>query len=307
MTGDLRSYKYHAAAIFTVTVWGATFVSTKVLIENSLSPSEIFFLRFALAYLCIWPLTYLLRDRESPRKGWWQQLWAERWSDELMIALAGMVGGSMYFLCENAALVHAPASNVSLIVCTAPVWTAMLLSVLYRGERMSRRQIGGCLVAFAGVVLVVLNGHFVLHLAPAGDLLSLAAALMWMIYSLIIKHLAGHYPTLFITRKIFFYGLLTILPAFWFDPPSFDPAVLARPVVWTNLLFLGVVASMLCFVLWNAVMHRLGAVRTTNYIYFNPLVTIITAAVFIDERITLTALAGAALILWGMWQAERRR
>ena len=274
-------YKYHAAALFTVAVWGATFVSTKVLIAHSLTPAEIFLLRFALAYVCIWPLS----------KG--------------RLAAAGVTGGSLYFLTENMALEYAPASNVSLIVCTAPVWTALLLSLVYRGERMTRRQIGGSALAFAGMVLVVLNGRFVLHLSPKGDLLALSAALLWMVYSLAVKRIGGRYPAVFITRKVFFYGLLTILPVFAFQPFSVGAEVLARPAVWGNLLFLGVVASMLCYILWNAAMHRLGAVRTTNYIYFNPLVTIVTAALCIGERITAAALAGAALILYGMWRAER--
>lgn len=99
-----------------------------------------------------------------------------------------------------------------------------------------------------------------------------------MVYSLAVKRIGGRYPAVFITRKVFFYGLLTILPVFAFQPFSVGAEVLARPAVWGNLLFLGVVASMLCYILWNAAMHRLGAVRTTNYIYFNPLVTIVTAA-----------------------------
>ena len=285
-------YRYHIAALFTVAVWGATFVSTKVLIANSLTPAEIFLLRFAIAYACIRPVS---RGR----------LWAAGWRDELTLAAAGVTGGSLYFLTENMALEFAPASNVSLIVCTAPVWTALLLSLAYRSERMTRRQAAGSALAFAGMVLVVLNGRFVLHLSPRGDLLALSAALLWMVYSLVIKRVGGRYPAIFITRKVFFYGLLTILPVFLFQPFSVDPGVLARPAVWGNLLFLGIIASMLCYILWNAAMHRLGAVRTTNYIYINPLVTILTAALCIGERITAAALAGAALILYGMWRAER--
>ncbi|WP_418407280.1 DMT family transporter [Alistipes sp.] len=285
-------YRYHIAALFTVAVWGATFVSTKVLIANSLTPAEIFLLRFAIAYACIWPVS---RGR----------LWAAGWRDELTLAAAGVTGGSLYFLTENMALEFAPASNVSLIVCTAPIWTALLLSLAYRSERMTRRQVAGSALAFAGMVLVVLNGRFVLHLSPRGDLLALSAALLWMVYSLVIKRVGGRYPAIFITRKVFFYGLLTILPVFLFQPFSVDAGVLARPAVWGNLLFLGIIASMLCYILWNAAMHRLGAVRTTNYIYINPLVTILTAALCIGERITAAALAGAALILYGMWRAER--
>lgn len=294
MSANRREYIYHLAAILTVAVWGTTFVSTKVLITNGLSPIEIFLLRFALAYICILPA--------APRP-----LMAASWRDELTLAAAGLSGGSLYFLTENFALKYAPASNVSLIVCTAPIWTALLLSLCYRSERMNRRQIAGSAVAFVGMALVVLNGRFLLQLSPRGDLLALAAALLWMVYSLVIKRIGNRYPTLFITRKIFFYGLVTLLPALLIRPWSVGIETLARPIVWGNLLFLGIVASMLCYVVWNAVMKRLGAVRTTNYIYINPLTTILAATLCIDERITSVALAGTVLILIGMWLAERSK
>ena len=289
----LSEYRYHLAALFTVSVWGATFVSTKALIAAGLTPAEIFLMRFALGYLCILPL--------APRR-----LRAENRRDEAAFAAAGVGGGSRYFLLENVALEYAPASNVSLLVCTAPVWTALAAGRADRGERMTRRQAAGAALAAAGMALVVLNGRFVLHISPAGDLLALAAALSWMGYSLVIKRLGARYPASFIARKVFFYGMATILPVFAFRPFAATGELLARPVVWANLLFLGVVASGFCYALWNAVMRRLGAVRATNYIFFNPLVTMLTAALCIGERITAPALAGAAMILCGMWHAERR-
>lgn len=289
----LSEYRYHLAALFTVSVWGATFVSTKALIAAGLTPAEIFLMRFALGYLCILPL--------APRR-----LRAENRRDEAAFAAAGVCGGSLYFLLENVALEYAPASNVSLLVCTAPVWTALAAGRADRGERMTRRQAAGAALAAAGMALVVLNGRFVLHISPAGDLLALAAALSWMGYSLVIKRLGARYPASFIARKVFFYGMATILPVFAFRPFAATGELLARPVVWANLLFLGVVASGFCYALWNVVMRRLGAVRATNYIFFNPLVTMLTAALCIGERITAPALAGAAMILCGMWHAERR-
>ena len=289
----LSEYRYHLAALFTVSVWGATFVSTKALIAAGLTPAEIFLMRFALGYLCILPL--------APRR-----LRAENRRDEAAFAAAGVCGGSLYFLLENVALEYAPASNVSLLVCTAPVWTALAAGRADRGERMTRRQAAGAALAAAGMALVVLNGRFVLHISPAGDLLALAAALSWMGYSLVIKRLGARYPASVIARKVFFYGMATILPVFAFRPFAATGELLARPVVWANLLFLGVVASGFCYALWNTVMRRLGAVRATNYIFFNPLVTMLTAALCIGERITTPALAGAAMILCGMWHAERR-
>lgn len=289
--GNIR---YHLAALFTVAVWGTTFAATKVLIANGLTPAEIFFLRFALAYAAI--------RLVAPRR-----LGAASWRDEAWLAAAGISGGSLYFLTENIALSCSAASNVSLIVCTAPLWTALIVSLRDRSERMTRRQSLGVAAAFAGVVLVVFNGNFVLRLSPRGDLLAFASALSWVGYSLVMKRIGDRYPTLFITRKIFFYGLLTILPVLAVRQPAFDAATLMRPVVWGNLLFLGLVASMLCYVLWNTALRHLGVVRATNYGYLNPLTTMLAASLCIGERITPVAMLGAALILAGMWQAERNR
>lgn len=114
-----------------------------------------------------------------------------------------------------------------------------------------------------------------------------------------------HYDTLFITRKVFFYGLLTVLPLFAFHPLLLDVTVLFRPLVVANLLFLGVVASMLCYIMWNTAVKQLGAVRTANYIYVVPLVTVLTSSLIIDETITVVSLIGSVLILGGVYLAER--
>lgn len=289
----LGTYFPHLIALFTVSVWGSTFVSTKLLLQEGLTPSDIFFYRFLLGYLLIWVCV--------PRP-----VFARSLRDEAVLLLGGITGGSLYFLTENMALTYSMASNVSLIVCTTPLLTMLLLSVLYESERMGRKQWLGSLVACVGMALVVLNGHFILKLSPLGDLLAFAAAVLWACYGLALKMLEGRYSSLFVTRKVFFYGLITVLPAFLYSPLSVDWDVLSRPVVWGNLLFLGAVASMLCYFLWNIVVARLGAVRATNYIYFNPLVAVVVSFFVLDERITWVALLGGELILLGMYGAERR-
>jgi drug/metabolite transporter (DMT)-like permease len=157
-----------------------------------------------------------------------------------------------------------------------------------------------------GMAIVVLNGHFVLHLSPLGDMLAFAACLCWAVYSLLMQPATEKYSTLFITRKVFFYGLLTIIPYYFFVPdfPSLD--VIMRPEVLWNLLFLSVVASMLCYLLWNWVISRLGVVVATNWVYFNPITTIIFAWWLLHEQITVYFLMGSALILVGMYLADKK-
>lgn len=288
-----KNYIYHLIAILTVGIWGLTFISTKVLIEHGLSPQEIFLLRFLMAYLGIWFI--------SPRK-----LFADNWKDELWLLWGGVTGGSFYFFTENTALEITLATNVAFIVCTAPLLTTILSLLIYKKEKATAGLVGGSLLALVGVALVVYNGHFILKISPLGDFLTLLAAFSWVFYSLIMKKMSGRYRTTFITRKIFFYGILTILPAFILHPWQFSLSGLWQPAVWMNLLFLGVLASLVCFVVWNIILKQLGTVRASNYIYLNPLFTLIGSAVLLDEQFTVMSLMGAMLILGGVYWAGKR-
>lgn len=280
-------------AIFTVVVWGTTFVSTKILIGYGLTSVDIFFYRFLLAYICIWPF--------SPYR-----IFAKSKKDELLFLVAGLCGGSFYFVAENTALGITLASNVSLIISTTPILTALLVFGFYRKERLKPGLIYGSFLALSGVAFVVFNGSFILKISPAGDLLALFAALLWAFYCLILKRLDCHYSAMFMARKVFFYGLITLIPVFIFYPLNINWNVLRYSPVCLNLLFLGIIASMLCYVIWNIVVRKLGAVHAANYIYINPFVTLIASAIVLDERITPIALLGCAFILCGVYLAEKR-
>jgi len=288
-----NNLKYHFLAFAIVVIWGTTFVSTKVLINNGLSAIDIFLIRFAIAYILLWFVAA-------------KKLFADSISDELCLAAMGVTGGSMYFLTENFALAYSFASNVSLIVCTTPIFTSILIGVISKKERFSKLQMFGSLIAFAGMALVVLNGHFVLNLSPVGDILTLAAAWSWAFYSFIMKRIANRYSTFFISRKVFFYGLLTALPFSAFYGLNYSIEILSKPTVYLNLLFLGVVASMLCYVLWNLVMKNIGIIKASNYIYINPVIAVICSSVILQETITLFAIGGMILILIGLYISEKK-
>ena len=284
-------------AFLTVAIWGTTFVWTKLLIINGLSPAQIFTLRFVIAYVLLLGFS-LWRGRHK----WF----SDSWRDELTMLGLGLTGGSMYFLTENESLRFTTATNTSLIVCSCPLFAMLIIALFYKSERFSARQILGSVVALAGMAVVVLNGHFILHLSPLGDTLAFSACLCWALYTLLMKPVMGRYPAMFITRKVFFYGILTILPYYVFVPdmPSLD--VLLRPAVMWNLLFLGSVASMLCYLTWSWCMKGLGAVVCTNWVYVNPITTIIAAWLILDEQITVYFLIGSILIIAGMYLSSKK-
>lgn len=291
------AHKYHIVAFLTVAVWGTTFVWTKLLIINGLSPAQIFTLRFIIAYVLLTGFS-LWRGRHK-----WL---SDNWRDELTMMALGLTGGSMYFLTENESLRFTTATNTSLIVCSCPLFAMLIIALFYKSERFGRLQALGSLLALIGMAAVVLNGHFVLHLSPLGDTLAFSACICWALYTLLMKPVMGRYPAMFITRKVFFYGIVTILPYYIFVPdmPSLD--VLMRPEVALNLLFLGSVASMLCYLTWSWCMKGLGAVICTNWVYVNPITTIIAAWLILDEQITVYFLIGSILIIAGMYLSSKK-
>lgn len=284
----------HIGALAVVTLWGTTFVSSKVLLNAGMMPADIFFFRFLMAYGCMLLISH--------KRMWTKSLW-----DELTMLGLGIMGGSLYFLTENMALIFSTTANVSILVSSCPLLTALVLAIFYQSERLSGKQIVGSLIAFAGVILVVLNGQLVLHLNPRGDILALSAALTWAFYSLFMKRVMNRYSPDFITRKVFGYGLLTILPYFLLAHPlNTDTTLLMQPKILANLLFLGLLASTGGYLLWNWVMQKLGAMKATNYIYSQTLITMIAGHLILGEPITWMALCGAFILIVGTVRALRR-
>lgn len=293
----------HIVAFLTVAVWGSTFVFTKLLLQAGLSPAQIFTLRFIIAYV-------LLLAYSMSRKYQWL---CSSWKDELLMVALGITGGSLYFLTENAAMLYTTATNTSLIVCSCPLFAMLLFAIVYRqSEHITKVQALGSVIACLGMAVVVLNGHFVLHLSPLGDILAFGACLCWAVYSLLMKKALEDYSTLFITRKVFFYGIITIIPYYILRPEEaciFNLSIFQsfNFTILLNLLFLAVVASLLCFLTWNWVISKLGAVVATNWVYFNPITTILFAWWLLHEQITIWFLLGTILILAGMYLSDKKK
>ncbi|MCM1163270.1 MAG: DMT family transporter [Muribaculaceae bacterium] len=282
---------YHLCALFTVTAWGLSLVSTRILLDHGLHPVEIFIYRSILAYLAILCFCH-------------KKILANSVKDELLFVACGLVAGSVYFIAENVALEYTLVTNVSLITAMPPLLTVLLVGLVYKNNRPGRGAYIGSVVAFLGVGLVIFNSSFNMALNPLGDLLSLLAAFCWAIYGLMLKPLNAHYTEMFITRKVFFYGVLTALPFLAVEPEVSDPRILLDPACLWNLLFLALFCSMAGYLLWAVAVVKIGPVTATNYMYFQPVITMIFAMLALNEKITPTGYAGCALILLGVWLAD---
>lgn len=265
----------HLLGAFSVLVWGTTFVATKVLLRT-FSPIEIMIARFALGFLA---LLIVGRGLMRPQKKW----------HEALFAAAGLTGVTLYFLMENIALTYISASLVGVIVAAAPLFTALIAAVFLK-EKLS-------IWFFCGFVCVM----------PVGALLTVGAALVWGVYSVLIRVL-GHmgYQTVPLTCRIFGYGFLFLLIPTAFEGLPAGIAAWGTPVHLANLLFLGLLASATCFVTWNRAVFLLGPVRTSVYIYASPVITIIASALILHETMTPVMWVGTALALGGLMLSEKK-
>ncbi len=284
----------HMVAIITAIVWGTTFISTKVLLA-SFSPIEIVIYRFVIGYLVLWLIKPKFIKFQGIRKEFWY-------------LLAGFSGVTIYFLCENVSLTMTSAGNVGIIVSTAPMFTALFAFLALKTERPSRYFWIGFFLAITGIALINLNGSDMGLANVKGDILALFAAAVWGVYSVILrKYINTKEDVILNTRRVLFYGILTMIPCGMMMGTQFDTSLLTIPVNAGNLIFLGILATAMGYVMWNFALEHLGVMQASAYIYIVPVITIITSGIILSENITLQEFIGCILTVAGLFLSEKRK
>ena len=290
---ELGELSGHLIALATICVWGSTFIFSKTLLDV-FTPVQIMLLRFFVAYAVLWCM-YPKTEKTTAR-------------DNLGIFFMSLFADTVYFLCENNALRYTLASNVSILVASAPIWTAVLAHFFIKGNKLRKNTVYGSLIALVGVALVVFNGTVVLKFNPFGDMLSMAAAICWALYSVMITRYIHRFSSFFLMRRMTFFAILTTLPlAFFMGELNMPLYEFADPHKLFCIAFLGIFGSGISYVTWNIATRRLGIVKVNTYIYVNPFVTLVTGALFLHEPITLMSVIGALLIICGVIIGVRER
>ncbi len=293
MQNNKSNWFPHAMAMYNVIVWGTTFISTKVLLE-SLEPLEILIYRFVIGYVALWCL--------KPTFLKWQGL-----KKEFAYFIAGLFGVTIYFLGENISLTMTYTGNVSIIVSTAPLFTAICACIMTKTERPSKYFWGGFVLAIIGIAMINVGGTQIDAAHIKGDLLALSAAAVWGIYCVVLnEHIGEGVPVIVRTRRIFFYGLLTMIPCAFLMDANFHLDRLLEPVNAGNIAFLAILATAGAYVTWNYAVARLGVMKSSVYIYLIPVITIICSAIILHEKITIGAVAGCLLTMAGLFLSEKK-
>lgn len=301
-----------SSCFFAILCWSITFVNTRSLLLD-FSALEIMFIRFALAWaaLCGWAFS---KDRESVR---WMGLW------ELLFAAMGFSDVVAYQFLENCAIYYTNASNVAILVSIGPIVTALFARLFLKDKALSLNVIIGSLLATCGAAIVSLNGVFELAVHALGDLMAMGGMLCWGVYSiLIVRANKCGLSVMAITRKTFGWAIVMMLPVmvwgatesgFYALDGSFSVCTdfelnverFSRPLNCVNFCFLGLCASALAFALWSKACTDLGVVKTTICLYFEPIIAVVFAVLFLGEIISLMSIIGGVVIAIGVYVANR--
>lgn len=284
----------HLSAFITILIWGTTFISTKLLLDD-LTPVAILCLRFLIGYIALWiahPHPLHIQNKKQ----------------ELYFMLAGLCGVTLYFLLENIALTYTQASNVGVIISIAPFFTFLFTYLFLHVGHPTLRFFAGFILALCGITMISFGNASSFEINPIGDLLAFAAAIIWAAYSTITKKISEFgYHTIKTTRRTFFYGLIFMVPVISIMDVSFEFSIFLDMKLTLNLLYLGLGASALCFVTWNQAVKLLGSVKTSVYIYLVPIITTITSFLILHELMTWQMIIGILLTLIGLFLSEDRR
>jgi drug/metabolite transporter (DMT)-like permease len=285
----------YAKVTFSVVVWGASFIATKVALQE-VSPVTVVWLRFGIGVLILGLATLWRGQLALPEK-----------KDLPYFALLGFIGITFHQWLQSTGLVTAQASTTAWIVATTPIFMAILGWLVLR-EKLTKLQITGIALAAVGVLLVVSEGDFaslaIGQFGTPGDYLIMISAPNWAIFSTLSrKGLKEHSTGLMMLYVMGFGWLFTSV--LFLAGPGFSEFGRLTINGWIAILFLGIACSGLAYIFWYDGLQVIAASQVGAFLYLEPLVAVIVAAVILQEPILLASLVGGGTILLGVWLVNR--
>jgi drug/metabolite transporter (DMT)-like permease len=282
-------------AIFAVIVWGASFIATKVALRD-VSPVTVVWLRFAIGLVILGAAVLLRRQFNPPER-----------SDLGYFALLGFLGITFHQWLQSTGLQTAQATTTAWIVATTPVFIA-LLGWLVLKERLRKMQALGIFLATIGVLLVVTRGDLALlrsgSIGRTGDLLVMLSAPNWAVFTILSRRGLHKFPAALMMFYVMGFGWLFTSLFFFAGPGLSEVPSLSLPG-WLGVGFLGVFCSGLAYIFWYDALQALPVAQAGAFVYLEPFVTLVVAALVLGEAITLVSLLGGGVILLGVWLVQK--
>lgn len=273
--------------ILAVIFWGSSFIATKVALKE-LSPETIISLRLIIAsvFLFITAIVYK-KDFSINLK-----------SHGIIFILALIA--VFHLMIQVVGLNYTTASNTGWIIGTAPIFMAILAAIFFK-EKIGLLKISGIIIAMIGLLLLIGKGNItnVDLIKNKGDLLVLASAFTWGVYSMVNKKISLSYPPLMTILYLFMMMAVIIIP-FNLNEASVNSVVHLSLNGWVSILFLGLFCSGIGYVIWAYSLRDLESAKVGAFLYFEPIVTVFAAWVLLSESITFLMILSGGIITLGV-------
>ncbi len=277
------------AVFVMLLLWSSAFAGIRSALP-SIPPGELALLRFLVASATL-GVIHAARGGSLPRR-----------QDVPLIMVLGFLGITVYHVALNYGEVIVTAGAASLLISSAPVFTALLAAAVL-GERLRARSWVGIAISFAGVALITLGEGETLRLEPRA-LVILLAALSASVYSVFQKKAILRYSPLAFTTYVIWAGTIPMLVFL----PGLVPTVRAAP--WdalASVIYLGVFPGAIAYVFWVYGLNRLSASRLASFLYLNPVFALGIAWLWLGEIPSWLTLIGGAVAVCGVALANSRR
>ncbi len=272
--------------------WSLNFIVGKVVLRE-MPPLLASGLRIAGAGLVMLPV-YALAER--------RRVLPER-SDLPRLTALGVIGIALNQVLFLLGLKRTTVAHAALIFGLSPL-LVLLVAAAAGQERVTHRKVAGMLVALAGVLALQHKSSNGPGATAAGDLLVLAGACAFALFAVFGKPLAGRYGTILMNTVGYVAGALVLAPVVTREALRFPLGAVSR-TAWAGLLYMVLFPSVVCYLIFYHALKHLAASRLAALAYLQPLLATLMAIALLDERVTPSVAAGGALVLAGVWVAER--
>lgn len=283
-----------AAALGAMIFWSFSFVWVKVA-YLAYQPITVVLLRLVISVAILFLFTRLTGRLQRPVR-----------KDLPVFVLLAFFEPFLYFMGESYGLKYVSSTVASVIVATIPLFTPMVAWYFYQ-ERLSRMNLLGLLISFAGVSLVVLNRDFSFSASPLGIALEFIAVLSTIGYATVLKKLAHRYNTFSVIAWQNLIGAFMFLP-FWLavDLRQFLSTPF-HPEAFRAIVLLAVFASTFAFIFFTYSIRTQGINRSNTFINIIPVFVAIFAYLILGDQLTLQKMAGIVVVIAGLFLAQLQR
>ncbi|WP_373898605.1 DMT family transporter [Haloimpatiens sp. FM7315] len=275
----------HFLAIALMIIWGLSYLSIKVIVKE-VEPTLSALYRFLVSLVILFIVYKTKYSNEKVLK-----------EDKIRLAMGGLFGIALYFFFENYSVYFTSASNVAILISTIPVFTLFIQGIVYK-EKITWQKVFGAFFSLIGIVVIIVSKERVSLFSKGsiGDFMVLGAVISWILYNIFTNKFKGNYSSATISLYQTFWGCLFLSPSLFFSKLS-----IPSTKVILNILFLSVLCSCLGIIIYIFCLKNLGPTVITTYINLQPIVSLISAGLIINEEITKWQIIGCSIIIMGVF------